>query len=1216
MMMPSGESFAIRPVDESGNYVQVLAIQSGNAVQSFAPSRGIAGGTFTLTSSGQTTAPIPYTATDPTTVATFGNLPVTPNVPIQISIILGQSIGLLAPIVSVDIIENNLIKATATFSQDNPAIAAGSFSIVNNQNGGAGISYCVPVFPSYTPTGSSISIRMTSPTTQTPHDQTIWVADGVHIKTIATSSVVIYDDNDTIHFSAAGFSQSSSGGWGQYYNGSFHAFPAGSGTSSVYGISASDVQTALEALPSIGPGNVQVTTANNLAVVEFIGDLKAQAVPHITSSNPAVAFAYTDGGFVPTLHVTHADATTEDIPCRQLWYPQTPERWAIYQFDGVHLGFKFLPDDTATVTIPEGGWMAVPGGFLAAGTYPVENHVGGTILPEFVAEPKTMGVGQGTQNDQYNSEGGPQFANMACRIGLNHTGPLVGGASVIAWDSDGDPTLLAGASAFGIVNEAPGIPTDGVGGIGILNVPNGLYTFLWDGPFAGGSTGGQHATFTERTDLQVQANGPNNRRVIDIQAIQSERASPTIYWNWNASSGPDGNGHYTCTTKNLRIYPPDPSDPTGQTPWLAPAGKFHPKFLEKCATLRVIRPMQALETFFNPIAEFDQYKPANWADRSGPSVSLRVQIQEVRQYTGPALDNPHTLMLQFTTVEPINDPAFFGGFFNGQSAVLEHCGTVQLSTPVLIGTVVQDTFTLGETENFGAGAIDVIDDHTFVLHAIKTGLPGTGNVDGVTMTNVLTKGDVAPEVPGGILNGAARGAIGTSWPIQDVADFVNELKTTYPDVPRCLWFNVPVTASPACRVALGTYFATHLLSGITVRAELGNECWNFVYSTYSWLRIRNFQLFGFTDDTYAKAYAAGQVDLNSEWQAAFDSAGRGSDFIHVFATQSSGTANTNVILEYAASVGAQVDEVAIAPYVGNFNPGLGPPVEIARANLFTPGMCLDLLELNTLDHGYSYTADNRAAINAAGYPDAKIVAYEGGWQELVPGMSGGASSGNGRDFTNLWPLQHAIHRHPRIFGISLYLLQSYQDVGITTYTNFFLCGGSQAEAWSTWEWCYQQPGTGDPSENPDYRNASALTSGGQVPVVSQVGGAWNFWNSLVDASASNLMSGVATAGSTTDTTASATATDATLGTTPYAYQWYRSTIPGQTGAIVSGQTTLNLSDSGLSPGTTYYYKLRYTDAGTGSVYSNQVAMTTTGGVTPPAFVPFALISDILDLREA
>lgn len=1142
MMSPSGESFMMRPVGEDGSYVQVLAIQSGNAVQSFSPSHAVLGGTIPLTFGGDTTSPITYTATDPSTVATWNDLVVVPGSPIQISMILGQSIGLLAPVMSMDIIENNLITATAPFSEDNPAAASGAISIANTQNGGAGVSWVVPVLPSYTPTGSTISIRITSPPTQTPHDQTIWVADGLHIKTISTSGVNIYDDTHA-SFTSSGDTQSPSGGFSQYWDGSFHGYPAGAGTSSVYGISASAIQSALEALPSIGVGNVLVTFANNLVSVEFVGDLKAQSVPHITSSNPAVVFAYTEGGFVPTLHVTHADATTEDIPCRQLWYPQTPENWAIYFFDGVHLGFKFLSTDTGTVTIPAGGWMNTAFGFLPAGTYPVENHVGGTILPEFVAEPKTMGVGQGTQNDQYNAEGGPQFVNMACRIGLNHTGPLAGTASVIAWDSDGDPTLLAASSAFGIVNEAPGIPTDGVGGIGILNVPNGLYTFLWDGPFSGGGISTQHATVTERMDLQVPANGPNNRRVYDIQAILSERASPTIFWNWNASSGPDGNGHYTCTTKNLRIYPPDPSDPTGQTPWLAPAGKFHPKFLEKCATLRVIRPMQALETFFNPIREFDQYKPANWADRSGPSVSLRVQIQEVRQYTGPALDNPHTLCLQFTTVEPINNSTFFGGFFNGQSAVLEHCGTVQLSTPVLIGDVIQDTFTLGiDTENFGAGAIDVIDDHTFVLHTITTNLPG-GKVNGVTMTNVLTKGDVAPEVPGGILNGAARGAIGTSWPIQDVADFVNELKTTYPDVPRCLWFNVPVTASSACIDALAAYFAAHLLPGITVRAELGNECWNFVYSTYSWLRIRNFQLYGFTDDTYAKAYAAGQVDVNARFQAAFDAASRGSDFIHVFATQSSGTANTNVILGYAASVGARVDEVAIAPYVGNFNPGAGPPIEIARSNLFTPGMCLDLLELNTLDHGYSYTADNRAAIDAisvggtivdgvlvgATYPyrDSKIVAYEGGWQELVPGMSGGASSGNGKDFTNLWPLQHAIHRHPRMYGITLYLLQSYQDVGITLYTNFFLCGGSQAEAWSTWEWCYQQPGTGDPSENPDYRNASALTSGGQVPVVSQVAGAINHWNSLVGASASNLAPGVATAGSTTDTTATASATEAT-----------------------------------------------------------------------------------------
>jgi hypothetical protein len=79
----------------------------------------------------------------------------------------------------------------------------------------------------------------------------------------------------------------------------------------------------------------------------------------------------------------------------------------------------------------------------------------------------------------------------------------------------------------------------------------------------------------------------------------------------------------------------------------------------------------------------------------------------------------------------------------------------------------------------------------------------------------------------------------------------------------------------------------------------------------------------------------------------------------------------------------------------------------------------------------------------------------------------------------------------------------------------------------------------------------------------------------------SLAAGVITQTNVTDTSASFTATEATGGTGPYTHQWYRDTVSGFTpgpGNILSGKTDLTLDDSGLLPNTTYYYKLRYTDA--------------------------------------
>ncbi len=81
------------------------------------------------------------------------------------------------------------------------------------------------------------------------------------------------------------------------------------------------------------------------------------------------------------------------------------------------------------------------------------------------------------------------------------------------------------------------------------------------------------------------------------------------------------------------------------------------------------------------------------------------------------------------------------------------------------------------------------------------------------------------------------------------------------------------------------------------------------------------------------------------------------------------------------------------------------------------------------------------------------------------------------------------------------------------------------------------------------------------------------------------------------TTDSLLTSAATGGTTPYTYQYYRSTTtnfsPGAATSI-SGATALALSDSGLTPGTVYYYKNVATDsAGTPSVVTTaQITVTT------------------------
>lgn len=92
----------------------------------------------------------------------------------------------------------------------------------------------------------------------------------------------------------------------------------------------------------------------------------------------------------------------------------------------------------------------------------------------------------------------------------------------------------------------------------------------------------------------------------------------------------------------------------------------------------------------------------------------------------------------------------------------------------------------------------------------------------------------------------------------------------------------------------------------------------------------------------------------------------------------------------------------------------------------------------------------------------------------------------------------------------------------------------------------------------------------------------------------------------------------TDGTTPYSYQWYRSTttafVPGG-GNILAGDTALALEDDGLTPGTIYYYKQIQIDSAAtpASVTTAQVTVTTLApSMSPNQFsqAPFLGMSDL------
>lgn len=80
------------------------------------------------------------------------------------------------------------------------------------------------------------------------------------------------------------------------------------------------------------------------------------------------------------------------------------------------------------------------------------------------------------------------------------------------------------------------------------------------------------------------------------------------------------------------------------------------------------------------------------------------------------------------------------------------------------------------------------------------------------------------------------------------------------------------------------------------------------------------------------------------------------------------------------------------------------------------------------------------------------------------------------------------------------------------------------------------------------------------------------------------------------TTATLQSAVATAGVGPYEYQWYRSQTSGFSpggGSIIADAEALVLNDSGLIPGTIYYYKVVATDTGDSNATSTSAQLVVT-----------------------
>lgn len=114
-----------------------------------------------------------------------------------------------------------------------------------------------------------------------------------------------------------------------------------------------------------------------------------------------------------------------------------------------------------------------------------------------------------------------------------------------------------------------------------------------------------------------------------------------------------------------------------------------------------------------------------------------------------------------------------------------------------------------------------------------------------------------------------------------------------------------------------------------------------------------------------------------------------------------------------------------------------------------------------------------------------------------------------------------------------------------------------------------------------------------------------------------IAAGALTLVSKTDSQVVASSAVATGGTGPYTYQWYRSTTSGFTpggGNIISGATSLSLTNSGLVPNTQYYYKVVATDSLAATAESAQLSVVTSNSLQQPNQFSETPIRGMLDLK--
>ena len=687
-----------------------------------------------------------------------------------------------------------------------------------------------------------------------------------------------------------------------------------------------------------------------------------------------------------------------------------------------------------TYTAPAGWATSASGAAPAATDAAAQNLVGDSFFPTLDPAP-TMGVGYNLPSTNYYT-GFVQYSNYARCCAL---------LPALERDADGYPTKIAGSSVGQIVTQNQ--PTTQADGLSLPIVPPGRYQLLWDGASSVTFNGAEDAS------KRVITGGAGNRRVYTLTGT-TRSYGPDLSVTISAAGPANADGTRNVDFRNWKILP-EAADP-------ATAGKWSAELARDTARApgrRFLDPFGGNGTnveFFSDLQRADSY-----VVRSNPYRSLTAKITQVRAYTGPNIWDPHERpIFEYTTAAP-------------------HGFRSSYTTKRILGSVGSATLSNGSTYSLDGktGLIYVTSPTTFILQDGLANTQVAPTATPVTMTNVLTPASATVTVD-----------LGNGMTLADMVDQCNAFGSD-------LYLTMPISTPDPVKGQVGTYVGRNLAAGLKFRCEEGNEPWNSGFSQWSWYKRESFRKGLSTQYDFVPGYLMAAKATWAAVGAAMAAEGRAGDFIRVLGSQHANPGITQAYAAFCQANGIAPDELAVGPYwsngpsatVGYGGSTPGEPGFRDLCDVLTAGQLLDFYEAFYQWGGRRLEVPNhRAALDAKGFTSVKIIAYEGGFEGMLP--NGSVARQGERS--------HAAHRHPRAHRVAQGIFQIYQDTGISLFHDYLLSGGDGIQTgvfvmWPVFTFTGMPPGTGDPRVDV----ANVLTPDRLDLVKSEVGGGIAAWNS-------------------------------------------------------------------------------------------------------------------------